>query len=221
MPVPTSLGRVTGLIFRIYQFKLYSIEYMSKRICKSLRSVFMYVICSAQLLWNLGYKCIMIYGVVSALQRVFQHLYILWLLEFPDLKRATQQASFKLTTNLLPQPPHIDFPSLLADDIKYCKLRVSDKADDPTQMKWGWYEVGQHKWPQGTPPCIPHWVWILVNADERAAPEPPPSCCRRTWLLQASMIDEWDALETAGHTFFSIALFNKERHFCLGTFSTA
>lgn len=98
-------------------------------------------------------------------------------------------------------------------------MGISDKADDPTQMKWGWYQVGQDKWPWGTTLCIPYWVWIFLNVDEVSAPKPPPSCCQWTRLLQANMIDEWDALAAAGKTFLSIDPFNQKRRFCLGTFS--
>lgn len=141
-----------------------------------------------------------------------------WLLEFPDLRIVTQRASSELSADLLaPVVWHIDFPSRLVDDIRYCTVRISGEADDPTQMKWGWYQVRQDKRLQGTPPCIPCWVWIFVNVDEAAAPEPLPSCCQTPWLLQAFMIDEWDALGAAGRLFLSIVPFNQEWLFSMGT----
>lgn len=104
----------------------------------------------------------------------------------------------QLSTNLFPQPVwHIDFPSLLVDDIKYCLLRISDKVDDPTQMNWSWYKLDNTGDPRAHLPASPTGFESLWT-DEVAAPEPPPSCCQRTWLLQAFMIDEWDALGTAG-----------------------
>lgn len=85
----------------------------------------------------------MIYSIVQ-LDNMLSNLFrFCGLSEFPDLRIVTQQASLELWTDLLAWPLwHIDFPSLLADDTKYYRLRMSDMAHDTTQMKWGWYQVG-------------------------------------------------------------------------------
>lgn len=108
--------------------------------------------------------------------------------QFPGLKTVTHQASFELSANLLPRPVwlsnHGCWMILNTERWGFLTRRMIQ-----TQMKWGWYRVGQQKRPRGKPPCTPCWVWILVNADEVAAPKPPPSCCCTAWFLQA--YDGW------------------------------
>lgn len=145
------------------------------------------------------------FKLLCGLHNMFSNLFTFCGLEEIPVLQIVTQVSLELSTDLDPSPSDKYFPSLLVDDFKYCRLRFSDKAGDPTQMKWGWCQVRTR--PSNTPPCIPYWVWICVNVVEAAAPEPPPSCCRRTRLLRASKINEWDALETAGQTFLSIVPF--------------